>query len=149
MAYQLKFSYPQNGLPFLWNISAHVGCSASCPNKPTDVELVQFFLSELIGAGVIGTQANAATRLPKIAVNGKYDAITGFWLFYSETGGSSTAVVDGIASPAKGVVYGTGAWAIAKMNHAYKQMFPTLWENLKNDVRLSAALRMELAKNVP
>ncbi len=149
MAYKLNFAYPIDGMPFIWNVSQHVGCKSGNPNYATDVELVQFFLREQIKAGLLGTQATQGAFAPQFAVDGKYTAAVGFWIFYSQLGGKESAVVDGIVSPAKGTNYGAGAWAIAKMNFNYKKMFPAEWANLACDTRLSAALRAQLATSTP
>lgn len=149
MAYKLNFAYPIEGMPFIWNVSQHVGCKVNNPNQATDVELVQFFLKEHIKSGVLGAKASRGAFEPKFAVDGKYTAAVGFWIFCSQLGGSESAVVDGIVSPAKGGTYGSGVWAIAKMNYHYKKMFPAEWANLANDTRLSAALRAQLAKSTP
>ena len=149
MAYKLNFPYPMDGMPFLWNVSQHVGCKSDNPNRPADVELVQFFLSELIKVRDLGSKANAGAFSPGFSVDGKFTSALGFWIFFSECGGSGSATIDGIVSPAKGVSYGTGAFAIAKLNYHYKKLFPMEWANLASDMRLSAALRAELSSTTP
>ncbi len=149
MAYKLAVGYNKEKLPFIWNVSKHVGCKVENPNQATDVELVQFFLRELVNNNILGTKAHAGVRLPAIQVNGRMDAITGFWIFFVEQGGDPNAVHDGIVSPAKGVDYGNGYWAIAKMNIHFQKHFPDAWLNLDNDPRLSMALRTELKRSKP
>lgn len=149
MAYKLNFAYPTGGMPFIWNVSQHVGCRSENPNQATDVELVQFFLRETIKVRDLGAKAASGAFTPSFELDGKYTSALGFWIFYSQLGGAAAATIDGIVSPAKGTSYGTGAWAIAKMNYHYKKIFPNEWANLANDMRLSAALRAQLAKSTP
>ena len=59
------------------------------------------------------------------------------------------SLVDGIVSPARGVDYGKGMWAIAKMNMHFKELFPDAWEKLDSDTRLTTALRAELSRTTP
>jgi hypothetical protein len=149
MAFKLKLPFEQQGMSFLWNVSKHVGPHVSNPNLATDVELVQFFLSELVKAGALGAKAQSGAKAPPVRVTGRFDAVTGFWIFYAQKGGAETALVDGIVSPARGVDYGAGMWAIAKMNLNFKGLFPDAWESLDSDTRLSTALRAELARTTP
>jgi|RhiMetdeSRZDD1v2_1073273.scaffolds.fasta_scaffold1006854_1 hypothetical protein len=150
MAYKLVFPAPQNGMPFIWNVSAHVGWGVEHPNRPTDVELVQFLLSELTKKGVVGRTANGAAKSPPIQVNGRFDPVIGFWIWFAQDSPSlKTETIDGIVSPAKGMSYGGGKWLIAKLNFSYKQHFPNDWQNLNSDTRLSSALRADLSKTTP
>jgi hypothetical protein len=148
MAYKLVLPGSPDGLPFIWNISQHVGCY-QCPNLPTDVELVQFMLKGLVDAGQLGHEGVTGLRTPPLATGGSFNAVLGFWIFYLQTGGKSSATVDGIMSPAKGTSYGGGVWAITKLNHVYKECFPAQWANLSADVRLSPPLRAQLQKTTP
>lgn len=150
MAYKLIFPTPIDGLPFIWNISAHVGCKSTNPNYSTDVELIQFFLREQLKSGALGSKANTGSRLPDLPVDGKFTSVTGFWIFYTQLGGLDSATVDGVVSPARGgTSYGGGAFAIAKMNFNFKKAFPDAWQNLDKDPRLSPALRAQLTRTTP
>lgn len=147
MAFKLVFSVPDNTMPFIWNVSQHVGPLHENPNRRTDVELVQFFLKELVESGHLGKTANAAVKQPPIRVNGVMDAVTGFWICFAQRGAQTA---DGVVSPAKGMMYSqVSAWSISKMNFVYRKQFGDKWQNLDNDQRLSSALRAELKKTTP
>ncbi len=145
MAYKLVFPYPQRGLSFIWNVSQHVGSKKTCPNRPTDVELSQFFFQELFKAGIIGGDVPGGAKPP--AVNGSFDATLGFWIFLEQD--SPGAVKDGVMSPAKGFSYGSNVWLIVWLNYHYMKNFPDSFANLDKDPRLSMTLRSELSKTTP
>ncbi|MEP7364824.1 MAG: hypothetical protein ABI972_16335 [Acidobacteriota bacterium] len=150
MAFKMAVGWNKEKLPFIWNVSKHVGCKAENPNAATDVELVQFFLSEMVKSGELGRLAHGGVRTPPLRVTGMMDAVTAFWIFYVELGGDPAATHDGVVSPARGGIdYGVGYWAIAKMNIHFRRVFPEVWLNLDNDPRLTMALRTELKRTSP
>lgn len=142
MACRLKFSQTNQGLNFIYNVSGHVGDARSCPNAPDDVQLVQFFIKELIPkfdpAG-----GRKIKELPR--VTGQFDALTGFWIYNVQSSNEEVVQVDGIISPAKGVMYGVKAWTIAGLNYKYKQFFPDRFEKLHLNPELSPTLRASIA----
>lgn len=144
MAYKLSFA-PQNGLSFIWNVSQHVGWKKTCPNRPTDVELCQFLLKELVEKGIIGSTVIGSAKAPQ--VNGVFDSTLGFWIYLEQDTPGATA--DGVISPAKGISYGANVWLITWLNNQYRKAFPQSYETLHLDSRLSMGLRAELSKSTP
>lgn len=142
MAYKLVTNNP--ALPFIWNVSSHVGHLDTCQNRRTDVELLQFMLSEMFHQF---PHTNGAAMEPQVRPNGKYDAALGFWIFRAQDQNQNR---DGIVSPAKGTHFAAGhGWVIAKINYHFKNTFPDRWANLDSDPRLSPALRAELKRTNP
>ena len=147
MAYKLMLPGQPDGLPFLWNVSQHVGRLKNHPNRPTDVELVQFLVVENLNRGLLGFNGSPGSKAPPLAVDGRFTAILGFWIFYCELDMQS---VDGVVSPAHGMVYGPrGAWAISKLNYWLSHADFALWSGLDDNPRLSPALRAELKRTAP
>ena len=147
MAYKFVLPYPQQGLPFIWNVSQHVGYKKTCPNRTTDVELCQFFFRQLADAGDIGESVVGTAKMPKISVNGIFDAVLGFWIYLEQD--TPGATMDGVISPAKGVSYGSNIWLITWLNVRFQKNFPEAFLTLDKDPRLSAALRADLSKTKP
>ncbi|MBL8179171.1 MAG: hypothetical protein JNK48_31130 [Bryobacterales bacterium] len=142
MACKLRFNQPNQGLNFIYNVSAHVGDARTCPNLSDDVQLVQFFIKELIPKFDPGG-GRKIKELPR--VNGQFDAVTGFWIYNVQSSNEDVVQVDGIVSPAKGVMYGVKAWTIAGLNYKYKQFFPEKFDKLHLNPELSPALRAAIA----
>lgn len=137
MAFKMRFPSQQYGLTYIYNVTHHVGCNADkCPNQADDVALVQFFLKETMPKVA---PLNSQWGLPK--VTGQFDAVTGFWIYHSQNGKPG---MDGIVSPAKGVVYGADAWLIAKLNYHFKMHFPERFDRLAEERELPLTLRASL-----
>ena len=147
MAYKLLIPGGGNDLPFVWNVSQHVGCAKTCPNRKTDVELCQFLFRELAVNGHIGDSLTSGALRPMIQVTGTFDPTLGFWIYLEQDAPGVKS--DGIISPAKGLAYGSAMWLISWLNYQYKKAFPEAYMSLDKDVRLSPALRAELAKTWP
>lgn len=151
MAHKLLLPHKPHGMPYLWNVDAHVGELASCSNRPTDVELVQFliigsltFLNQKTArAGGVLKQTQTSLR-----PSGQMDAVTAYWLLSSQVttkGVNGQAVVDGFVSPAK-----LGAdlctWWIGRVNLAIFNANRYAWETLGQSVTMSAGLKRELTR---
>jgi hypothetical protein len=118
----LELSAPYYGLPRIVNVLAPVGFHER--NDPDDVRVVQNLLHAITlkkgWAGSIG--------IPQ--VTGRYDALTGFWIFnwQAMTQGDDVQI-DGVVSPAqKGAYYGKTAWLIVRMNQAASAINPTVYQ---------------------
>jgi hypothetical protein len=65
-----------------------------------------------------------------VAVNGSFDEMTGFWIFYAQVQwkgrGHPGVIVDGVISPARGSAYGAGGavWTITLFNYTAKLHSP-------------------------
>jgi hypothetical protein len=152
MAYKLMLPGTPDGMPFLWNVSQHVGRLKKHPNLPTDVELVQFLIVENVNRGLLGFNGTSGSKAPPLSVDGRFSAILGFWIFYCECSASPTSPqqVDGVVSPAHGTSYRAGAqWAIARLNKWLRDADYGFWSSLDGDSRLSAGLRFELKRTAP
>jgi len=147
MAYKLMLKTPVDGMSFIWNVSSHVGCKATCQNKPTDVELVKFLLRE-VNQREPFVKLTQACKVPPVTLNSTFDAVLGFWIYANQD--FPNTVVDGIVSPAKGEFYQPGGvWLITFWNARLHKLAPDVWANLDKNTQLSPALRAELAKTTP
>lgn len=142
MACKLKFSHPNQGMSFIYNVSSHVGDSRTCPNLPDDVQLIQFLIRELIPK-LDASGGRKIRELPRLT--GQFDALTGFWIYNIQSSNEDVVKVDGVISPAKGVTYGAKAWTIAGLNYKYKQFYPDKYDKLHLHPELSPTLRASLA----
>ena len=150
MAYKLMLPGQPDGLPFLWNVSQHVGRLKNHPNRPTDVELVQFLVVENLNRGLLGFNGSPGSKAPPLAVDGRFTAILGFWIFYCECSNNASQAVDGVVSPAHGTAYRPGAaWAIARLNKWLRDADFDFWSTLDDDPRISPGLRFELKRTAP
>jgi hypothetical protein len=132
MAYKMKLYTPYQGMPHIWNISAHVGVYAEFPNMPEDVELVQRLLIERYKR--IPPKNPRASGIPFIQhATGRMDLQTGFEIYGAGNGGNTLDDSKKI-SPARGgsVDYGSGMWSIAYMNHKLFMHAQAVWEDLPN-----------------
>ncbi len=127
MAYVLTLSQPIEGLDRILNVSQRVGPQSDCPNNPDDVELVQ----RLINLGARNFAARCHFGLPQ--PTGRFDPLTGFYIFYYQWFSHSTdrvTQIDGAVSPARGVFYGLGVYAIINLNMTARNVDRTGWESL-------------------
>lgn len=144
MAFKLLTPGGRGGrMNHVWNISKHVGSDTSCPNLPTDVELVNYLLDF---HERLGSCPAAAARITNsgITVNATFDVATGFWIYYLQSRGKSPGCkTDGIVSPARGA---DPLWLIGYLNIIVFQNNPTLFQNLDREPALSPQLRAELSQ---
>jgi hypothetical protein len=78
MAAKLQFTRPVDGMNFIWNVSQHVGDTISCPNQPTDVDLVKILIGESIRVRQI-SWVNQALRIP-FQINGQMDMTIAYFI---------------------------------------------------------------------
>lgn len=145
MAHRLAIQSNVPGFGHIWNVSQRVGGRDSCPNLPTDVELVKVLIKKALESPVI---LPAARRVPAppLTVNSQFDAVVGYWIFrFQDHDGHP--IIDGVASPARSLTYAPGvAWVIAFINfHAFKAD-KDFWNNLPQNKTLSQTLRSELSR---
>jgi hypothetical protein len=143
MAYKMKLTVPFQGMPYIWNISAHVGVNTDkSKNMATDVELVQRLLIERYK--VSPSKATRAAGIGSISsATGTMDNITAFEIYWA--GAESQQLKDAeVISPAHGgrVVYGAGMWTIGYLNYKLFKHARQVWENLP--ALCASALRTEL-----
>jgi hypothetical protein len=132
MAYKMKLSVPYQGMPHIWNVSAHVGVTRDCPNQRDDVELFQRLIIERYKVVPPKISRAAGISMP-VNASGQMDTQTGFEVFWAGDRNKPTSNSEKI-SPARGgsVSYGSGMWAIAYWNWRLFKAAPQVWENLPN-----------------
>jgi hypothetical protein len=110
------------------NVDRRVGPKTDCPNDPGDVEAVQRLIA--IAAGDFAAQRGYPVPPP----NGRFDPATGFFIYHLQAkvsaGGSNNSIVDGVVSPARGVIYGGGVWTIVHFNGIAFAQSRAAWEEL-------------------
>lgn len=126
MAYIMNLNPPVQGMNRMLNVAQKVGPHADCVNLPGDVEAVQRLMA-------IVAQSYAGTHhfgLPQ--PTGRLDPLLGFYIYELQyrrkMDTAPTTVVDGCISPARGIVYGGGVWAIAELNFAAMSQDRAAWE---------------------
>ena len=150
MAYKLMLNPQYHGMSFIWNVSEAVGDNATCPNRPSDVDLVKILIGETIRARP-PAWVNASLRTP-LVVNGQMDATTAYWIrvFNADHNPRLSQSLDGIVSHARGPSLSPrDTWAIVKLNWSAKQGAPTVWNDLPNHPQAKPALRAELQRTTP
>jgi hypothetical protein len=144
MASKLQLRSPVDGMSFIWNVSQHVGDNISCPNQPTDVDLVKILIGETIRANA-PSWINRSLRIPFV-VNGQMDIALAYWIraFNDQQGSALASRQAGIISPARGASYGRDYWTIFKLNSLLKRVAPGVWQDIPNHRSASPQLRREL-----
>ncbi|WP_144290148.1 hypothetical protein [Ideonella sp. A 288] len=148
MAHRLMLPGKPEGLPFIWNVDAHVGHLASCANRPTDVELIKYLRTMLDSFGKPSRPRHASVANVRLELNGQFDAVLAYRIFSSQAGMQYPGkVVDGIISPIRG--HGSPyIWTLGQWNYHFHKAQPVLFQNLPDAPGLSAALRAELKRTV-
>jgi hypothetical protein len=132
-------------MQFIWNVSEHVGDTTSCPNRPTDVNLVKILIHATL-SWRRPPWINSALRMG-FRTDGRMDPITAYWIrfFNADHSRRLHQKRDGIISPARGAHFAPNdTWTIVKLNWASKQANATRWANLPSDPSCTAPLRNEL-----
>jgi hypothetical protein len=136
---------------FFYNVSDYVGPKfisgavtsnsllLRTKNLADDVQLVQFFLRETSDSVAGSDVAQVPTP------SGTFDAPTGFWIYHRQNLFGLT--VDGVVSPAKGVVFGGGnPYFIVMLNSQFlADKGKAEFENIPNRSELSPSLRASLS----
>lgn len=125
MAFRMDLTPPFFGLNRILNVSKKVGPNLDCSNDSNDVELVQ----RLFGLIVPGSGALNPLGFGVPAPTGKFDALTGFYIYHSQATihhvkSASAEIVDGCISVAKSSSsYGPrGPWTIVILNIEAKRI---------------------------
>jgi hypothetical protein len=145
VAYKLTLSPNPWKLPFIWNVSQHVGDKASSANRPTDVELVCVLIQSTLSGGHVSGRTPGVMTSP-LPLGGRFDAVLGYWIYSFQA--NQQGKPDGVVSPAK-ALGDPMLWLVARMNIAMRNANPTAWEALDRLPTLSGALRAELGRNAP
>lgn len=120
---------PQGYGHLVFNVDGKVG--QNCPNNPEDVLLVQFLLPKAVEKTPMDWERRE--RVNKVPTNGYCDDLTtdGIKAVQEHMREKNPGtVVDGIVSPAHGVVYGEGAWTIVVLNTTIRENYPDVWPRL-------------------
>lgn len=154
MAHKLTLQNSPN-MPFIWNITQHVGDAPSCQNLPNDVLLTKILIGEWLR--VAQPNINAACREP-FEVSAGMNIRVAYWIRAVNeahtTAGTGAAAsmgwaAKGILSPARGASFGNGnQWTIFRLNMALFERARPVWDNLPNHPNCSGALAQELANTV-
>ena len=114
----LAMNPPFNGMSAVVNVLGRVGPRES--NNPEDVRVIQQLLQMASRGSPI------ASRIEVPQATGRFDAATGFWIFYTQSIQRTGAIVDGVVSPARGAHYGPGGgiWTILIFNQYAKSNCP-------------------------
>jgi len=118
---------PIDGLDRFLNVNMRVGDSKDCPNAAPDVEAVQRLIA--IAAGTFANEHGFPLPQP----TGKFDPITAYYIYHLQNthhSHKSSAIIDGIVSPAHGASYGGGFYTIINFNNISRVKNPTAWEAL-------------------
>jgi hypothetical protein len=149
MAHLLRFRKPivlVGGvtLDYIYNVSNPVGPGKF--NQPDDVHLVQFLLKEYETRAIVPGTA----LLPLPAVSENFDDLTAVWVYYlqfkmkKENPGS---VLDGIVSPARGLVYNLrteAAWFIAALNYSLKDADSNRFDALMDNPLIKSVIKEQI-----
>ena len=137
-------------IPF-YNVNTAVG--PGCPNKRSDVMLVQFFLHQIYAHP---RKVNKPAG-PKIQINGECDAVTTAWIkhFQDDMKGQGAPIrADGRIDQAKGnqgsfsSLSHTG-YTITFLNHNYCSRYRRDHDYLEKHPLIPGELKAELAKGEP
>lgn len=145
MAHRLMLPNKPHGLPWMWNIDAHVGDYATLANRPTDVELVKLIVMAMAFNGPNSTR-HPHSNSPSLVLNGRFDQTLAYYILRTQMA-FKMHTIDGIVSPI-GHSGNPMTWILANWNWRMWQQNRVHWENLDKSPQLSAALLTELQRKV-
>ena len=137
-------------IPF-YNLESAVG--PGCPNRRSDVMLVQFFLHQIYGhPSKINKPAG-----PKIQINGIFDGTTATWIKHYQNdlkGQGKPIFADGRVDRAKGEQYSFSSisktgYTITFMNFGHCERFRQEHNHLERHPLVPGELRSDLARGEP
>jgi hypothetical protein len=137
-------------IPF-YSVSSAVG--PGCPNKRTDVMLVQFFLHQIYSHP---TKLNKPAG-PKIAINGTFDSTTAAWIkhYQNDVKNQGRPIYpDGRIDRAKGEQYSFSSlsktgYTITFLNFGHCERYRREHDRLEQHVLMPGELKAELARGEP
>ena len=137
-------------IPF-YNIDTAVG--PGCPNKPTDVMLVQFFLHQIYSH----PRKSNKPAGPKIQISGRCDAVTETWIkhFQNDLKGQGAKIgTDGRVDHANGEQYSFSSishkgYTITFLNHNHCNRYRRDHDYLEKHPLIPGELKAELMKGEP
>jgi hypothetical protein len=136
--------------PF-YNLDRAVG--PGCPNTPTDVMLVQFFLHQIY---THPGKASSKPAGPKIEINGRFDGTTAEWIKHFQAEGKAKGKAmgsDGRVSPAQGDHFAVSAagnfYMITYLNYNHCARYRQAHNHLEQHPLIPPALKAELVKGEP
>lgn len=142
MAHRLMLPHQPLGLPYVWNIDAHVGDQRS-ENRATDVELMKLLIKSALEFSRGAGQGSGYEDNPPLLLNGSFDQTLAFWIYRLQfTFGVEPK--DGKASPVRRA--GTGM--LLQLNHQMRLRNALFWADLASAPGISMALRAELSRSV-
>ena len=115
------------------NIDQKVGDTPICTNLQADVTVTQKLIA----------LANATGKFPSPSANGKFDAVTGYFIYHiqmRQQQKTPSAKVDGIITPAiHSANYGGGLWTIMILNNIAAFQNRAGWESLLSQFPVRSA----------
>lgn len=145
MAHRLMLPNQPLGMPYIWNIEAHVGDQRS-ENRATDVELVKLLIKSALEFGRGGGETGRGYEdNPALVLNGQFDQTLAFWVYRLQfTFGVEPK--DGRISPVRRPSGGHGM--LIQLNHQMRLRNGLFWADLPSAPGVSPNLRMELKRSV-
>jgi len=117
----LSLNPPFQGLSTIVNVLKCVGPGEV--NEAADVRVVQRLIQ------IAGRTSPAEVKIFLPSVTGRFDAATGFWIFYVQRmlkGIHPLQIIDGVVSPARGACYASNtSWAIVLLNLSARDRNPS------------------------
>lgn len=145
MAHRLMLPHQPLGLPFVWNVDAHVG-DQSRENRPTDVELMKLLIKSALEFGRGGgQQGDGYEDNPPLVLNGEFDQTLAFWVYRLQFT-FRIEPKDGKVSPVRRPT--AGMPMLLQLNHLMRQRNSLYWADLASAPGISPRLRAELQRSV-
>ena len=144
MAHRLMLPNQPLGLPYIWNIDAHVGDQAR-ENRPSDVELVKLLIKSALDFGPARDSTEGYENDPPLVVNGQFDQTLAFWVYRLQFT-FSIQPKDGVISPVRRPAGGVGM--LIQLNHQMRLRNSLFWADLASAPGISHALRQDLKRSV-
>lgn len=128
-------------IPFIWNVSGHVGDHQSRPNQPTDVNLVKYLFTAVRSFGHSSPMPpGLVVTLPQ---DGRFDVSLAYSILRYQRS-MRQVHPDGVISPAKATAQADSTWVIGRLNSSLFLSNRRLFESLPDAPGLDPLLRHEL-----
>ena len=143
MAHRLMLPNQPLGMPYIWNIDAHVGDPRS-ENRATDVELVKLLIKSALEFGR-GEPGAGYEDNPPLMLNGSFDQTLAFWVYRLQIT-FRVEPKDGKVSPARRPSGGVGM--PIQLNHQMRLRNGLFWADLSAAPGISHAWRQDLKRSL-